>query len=132
MCGAVRFEVSAPLRGAVYCHCTRCQRRSGTGFAVTGMTEPGSFRLTRGGEAVGTYDPGDGGWHKKFCSVCGSQVFTTSSEDPDVVGVRFGALDGDPGVRPSAHQFADYAPAWSPVPDDGLPRFPERAPSTAR
>jgi len=37
-----------------------------------------------------------------------------------------GALDGDPGLRPSVHQFVDYAPEWSPVPDDGLPRFPER------
>ena len=25
-----------------------------------------------------------------------------------------------------AHQFVDYAAPWAPVPDDGLPRFPER------
>lgn len=37
-----------------------------------------------------------------------------------------GALDEDPGIRPSAHQFATYAAPWAPVPDDGLPRFPER------
>ena len=29
-CGAVRFEVTAPLVKAGYCHCQRCQRRSGT------------------------------------------------------------------------------------------------------
>ena len=38
-----------------------------------------------------------------------------------------GSLDQDPGVRPGLHQFVDYAaPPWAPVPDDGLPRFPER------
>jgi hypothetical protein len=29
-------------------------------------------------------------------------------------------------VRPSAHQFVAYARSWLPVPDDGLPRYPER------
>jgi len=29
-CGAVTFEISEPLMGAAYCHCTRCQRRTGT------------------------------------------------------------------------------------------------------
>jgi hypothetical protein len=36
------------------------------------------------------------------------------------------SLDGDPGIRPSAHQFVGYAAAWAPVPEDGLPRFDER------
>lgn len=42
-----------------------------------------------------------------------------------------GALDGDPGIRPAAHQFTDYAAPWYPVPDDGLPRFPERIDAAA-
>lgn len=43
-----------------------------------------------------------------------------------------GALDEDPGIRPSAHQFTDYAVPWEPLPDDGLPRFPERRPTGSR
>jgi hypothetical protein len=42
--------------------------------------------------------------------------------------VRFGAFDSDPGLRPGSRQFVDYAAAWEPIPDDGLPRFPERRP----
>ncbi len=34
LCGGVRYEVSAPLVSAGYCHCTRCQRRTGTAAAV--------------------------------------------------------------------------------------------------
>jgi hypothetical protein len=129
MCGGVRFEVSEPLLGALYCHCTRCQRRTGTGASISGQTEPGSYRTVAGEDLVRSWDPGDGGWVKCFCGECGSQLFTTSPEDPERMSIRLGALDEDPGVRPSAHQFTAYAPAWAPIPDDGLPRFPERLPS---
>ena len=30
LCGGVRFELTAPPSSAGYCHCTRCQRRTGT------------------------------------------------------------------------------------------------------
>ena len=126
MCGTVAFEISAPLVGAVYCHCKRCQRRTGNAFSVSGLTQPGAFALRRGGDAIRTYEPGDDGWHKSYCSACGSQLFSRHPHNPDLIAVRLGALDQDPGVRPSAHQFVDYAAPWAPIPDDGLPRFPER------
>jgi hypothetical protein len=126
MCGAVRFEISAPLRGAAYCHCKRCQRRTGTAFSVSGLTERGSFAITQGKDAVSTYRPGGEGWDKHFCSVCGGQLFTTSPDDAELLAVRLGALDEDPGVRPSRHQFVTYAAPWDPLPEDGLPRYPER------
>ena len=125
MCGTVRFSVSEPLLGAVYCHCKRCQRRTGTAFSVTGLTQPGSFALTAGEDAVRGYSPGDG-WTKSYCGECGSHLFTVNPENDELIAVRLGAVDGDPGVRPSAHQFVDYAAPWEPIPDDGLPRFPER------
>lgn len=132
MCEAVRFEITRPLVGALYCHCKRCQRRTGSAFSVSALTEPGSLRLTAGEEAIRTWDPSAGGWIKAFCGVCGSQVFTTSAEHPELCSVRMGALDEDPGIRPRAHQFTDYAAPWEPLPDDGLPRFPERLPTGSR
>src|SRR3954465_8171051 len=125
MCGGVRFELSEAPLGALFCHCKRCQRRTGTGVSVTALTAAGSYRTTAGEDLIGSWDPGDGGWVKSFCCRCGSQLFTTHADSP-LVAVRMGALDDDPGVRPSAHQFVDYAAPWFPVPDDGLPRFPER------
>jgi hypothetical protein len=131
MCEAVRFEVSEPLLGALYCHCKRCQRRTGTAFSATALTAPGSFEVTAGEDLVRSWRPPDG-WIKAFCGECGSHVFTTHPENPELVSVRMGALDGDPGIRPSAHQFVDYAAPWDPIPDDGLPRFPERLPIDVR
>ena len=130
MCRAVRFEVGAPLLGALYCHCNRCQRRTGTAFSATGLTQVNSFAVTEGEDKVGTYDPGDGGWLKMFCRECGSQVYTTHPDNRDLVAVRLGALDQDPGVRPNVHQFVSYAASWEPIPDDGFPRFPERMGAT--
>ena len=126
MCGAVALDISAPLLGVAYCHCKRCQRRTGSAFSVSGLTVPGSFAITAGSDFVGTYRPDDDGWHKSYCSGCGSQLFTTHPENPELIAVRVGALDQDPGVRPSVHQFVDYAAPWDPIPDDGLPRYPER------
>jgi hypothetical protein len=41
------------------------------------------------------------------------------------MSIRLGAFDGDPGIRPSVRQFVAYAASWEPIPDDGLPRYPE-------
>ena len=51
-------------------------------------------------------------------------------EQPGVYFVRLGSFDTDPGVRPSHRQFVAYAASWEPIPDDGLPRYPERRPPT--
>jgi hypothetical protein len=126
MCGGVRYEVAEPLLGAIYCHCKRCQRRGGAGFSVSALTAPGSYRTVAGEGLLAAWDPGDGGWVKSFCSRCGAHVFTTNPENPEMVGIRMGTLDEDPGIRPGAHQFTAYAAPWAPIPDDHLPRFPER------
>ena len=128
LCGGVRFEVTEPLVSASYCHCTRCQRRTGTSAAVSGRIVPGSLRIVQGEELVRSYEPADG-FAKDFCGFCGSALWSRSPDDPQWISVRLGAFDGEPGIRPSYRQFVDYAPAWEPIPDDGLPRFPERRPA---
>jgi hypothetical protein len=128
LCGGVRFEVVEPLVSASYCHCTRCQRRTGTAAAVSGRIAPGSLRIVRGEELVRSYEPADG-FAKDFCGFCGSALWSRNPDDPQWISVRLGAFEGDPGIRPSYRQFVDYAAAWEPIPDDGLPRFPERKPA---
>jgi hypothetical protein len=69
---------------------------------------------------------------KSFCVLCGSHTHTSDPARPEVQSVRVGTLDDDPGIRPRAHQFTDDAAPWEPLPDDGLPRFPERLPAGTR
>ena len=127
LCGAVRFEVAEPLVSAGYCHCTRCQRRTGTAASAQARIVPGSLRVLSGDELIRAYEPPDG-FAKHFCSACGSALWSRCPEDPEIVSVRLGTFDGDPGIRPSARTFVAYAAPWEPIPDDGLPRYPESRP----
>ncbi len=130
LCGGVRFEVTEPLVSSGYCHCTRCQRRTGTGASASGRIVPGSLRIQSGDELIRSYAPEDG-FLMVFCSGCGSALWSQSPDDPEVISVRLGAFDGDPGIRPAYRTFTAFAAAWEAIPDDGLPRFPEqRAPTT--
>jgi hypothetical protein len=125
-CGAVRFEISEPLTAAAYCHCTRCQRRTGVAASATAVIPRGSLTILSGEDRLGTWKPEDG-FGKLFCRECGSAVFG-SNEAGDITLVRLGVIDGDPGVRPQARQYVAYAAPWEEIPDDGLPRFDEAIP----
>ncbi len=127
LCGGVRFEVDAPLVVASYCHCTRCQRRTGTGSSAQARIVPGSLRITAGEALVRAYRPAHG-FDKLYCEACGSALWSRSQDDPGVISVRLGVFDADPGIRPSWRQFVAYAAPWETIPDDGLPRHDERPP----
>jgi hypothetical protein len=124
LCGGVRFEVTEVPALAGYCHCTRCQRRTGSAAAASAIVPGAALRIVGGAELIRCWQP-PGGAAKCFCSACGAHLWARMEEDGPHF-VRLGAFDGDPGVRPSYRQFVAYAAAWEPIPDDGLPRFPER------
>jgi hypothetical protein len=122
LCEGVRYEITEPLQSSGYCHCKRCQRRSGAAASPQARIAPGSMRLVSGAELVRGWQPPDHGFAKFFCTNCGSQLW---SESPDGAtrAVRLGTFDGDPGIRPTDRQWLSSAAAWETVPDDGLPRF---------
>jgi hypothetical protein len=124
-CGAVAFEISEPLLAAAFCHCTICQHRTGTALQASALAAYDSVTVTSGAEHIRSWTPNDSN-HKQFCEQCGSALFAVNQDDPKIVMVRLGAIEGDPGIRPGAHQFVAYAAPWETLPDDGLPRFDER------
>jgi hypothetical protein len=123
-CGAVRFELTEPATAAGYCHCTRCQKRTGSAASAQARIDGRTFRLLEGEEHVGVWHP-EGGFEKCFCRECGSHLFSRNPDDPSQMSIRMAAFDGDPGVRPSWRTFVAYAAPWEPIPDDGLERFAE-------
>ncbi len=128
LCGGVRFELSEQPREAGYCHCTRCQRRTGTASSPQARIDGGSLRLLEGEELMRAWRPPDGGFEKSFCGRCGAHLFSRNPRDHTQMSVRLGAFDEDPGVRPSWRAFVAYAAPWEPIPDDGLERFAEGKP----
>ena len=125
LCGGVRFEISEPLIAANYCHCTRCQRRTGAAASPQAQIAPGSMTILSGAELIRAYAPPDG-FEKLFCTNCGSALGSRPPGSEELMAVRLGAFDSDPGIRPRLHMFVAYAAPWEPIPDDGLPRFDER------
>lgn len=47
-CGDVRYEVTGTLRRLIACHCTDCQRQSGSAFGMTMVVSESDFRLVQG------------------------------------------------------------------------------------
>jgi hypothetical protein len=116
--------VTEPLVRASYCHCRRCQRRTGAAASAQAHPAPGAFRITSGAEKLRAWKPPDGGGEKWFCSECGSAMFGLNPNHPESVAIRLGTFDDDPGIRPSVRQFVAFAAPWEPIPYDGLPRYP--------
>ncbi len=129
LCGDVTWEAEGPLALAHHCHCGRCRKTHGAGFATFAAAPAAGFRL-HGTDNVTRWDSSSGSF-RSFCRRCGSVV----PEDPweDLVFVPLGALEGDPGVRPEGHIFVASKAPWTEI-RDGLPCFdayPEGVEATA-
>ena len=120
-CGAVRFELIGAPVDAGYCHCHRCQHRTGTAASLVALVPRADFTVVAGEDAIRWWEP-DGGKAKAFCVHCGGHLFSGRLDGDAPLAVRFGAFDADPGIRPRWRQWVGSAVSWEAIPDDGLPR----------
>jgi hypothetical protein len=118
----VRFEITAPFVSAGYCHCTHCQKRTGTAASANGRVPQDGFRMLQGVEVLRSFHPPQG-IPKVFCERCGSHLFAGEPLSDDEVSIRLGALEGDPGIRPATRQWMRSAVVWEHLPEDDLTRF---------
>jgi hypothetical protein len=125
-CGGVQFDVPDDFLTISFCHCATCKKISGgVGTASAGVPTE-SIRLLAGDDLVRTYQP-DEGSAKTFCSVCGSNLFGGGWPESESSSVRLSAFGLDYDRKPEGHTFVRSAAAWEILPDDGLPRYDERA-----
>lgn len=129
-CGAVCFTVTGRPVLVFACHCTACQRRSGSAFTVSMVVADRHFRLTRGTLAAQTRvaDSGAPLTHR-FCTGCGTPILGAErGSAPDLYqAVRVGALDDVSGIVPTMHCWTRSAQAWVAIPAG--PRSFERNPT---
>ena len=117
LCGAVRWRVETPFERMTHCHCSMCRKAHGAAFATYATVAEDRFEWLSGEGEITRYESSPG-FHRGFCSRCGSVVPDRAN---GMVFTPAGCLDDDSGVRPSAHIFfADRVP-WHLVEDD-LPR----------
>ena len=120
LCGGVRYEVRGPFLRANFCHCSRCRRHTGSAFSTQGRVKREQLRVLEGENLVKVFRP-EGGAVKAFCRECGSSLFGGQYPDGPEVAIRFGTLDGDPGIRPQFHTFVGSKTPWYEI-LDSLPR----------
>ncbi|HYD49570.1 MAG TPA: GFA family protein [Terriglobales bacterium] len=126
LCGAVRYQATAPLGEMHHCHCSMCRKGHGAAFSTYARSEAGAFRFTAGESLVKQYRS-SAPITRSFCSECGANLLFRFEGMPEAVWIAAGTIDGDPGVRPSAHIFADSKACWFDITDD-LQRFPQYPP----
>ena len=122
LCGRVRYEVEGELGPVGLCHCGMCRKASGTAFATNASVARTGFRLVATEDAIARYESSPGHW-RCFCRVCGSPLFSETTELPGHVRLRLGLFDDDPGVRPAYHFAVDCKAPWWEI-GDGLPQLP--------
>jgi hypothetical protein len=130
LCGGVRFELSELPTTAGYCHCSRCQRRTGAAASAQARIDGRTFKLVAGEDLLQGWRHDDGGFVKCFCRNCGAHLLS-HNDDWSQMSIRLSAFDQSQlpaTLRPSYRQYVAYAAAWEPIPDDGLERFPESRP----
>jgi hypothetical protein len=127
LCGAVAYEISAPLGTMIYCHCQRCRKAGGSAFATNVIVPAEGFRYTRGEAVLKSYRT-EAGVHRMFCTECGSAILSKRESMPEIVRVRVGTFDTPLQASPSAHIFVGSKAEWHEIRDD-LPQHAERAPA---
>lgn len=125
LCGGIRYDITGELTNAGNCHCAMCRQQSGGAFTTAGFVEPDEFRWTQGEDLVARYESSPG-FFRIFCKVCGSNLGII--EKGRVTMIFFGAVSGDPGIRPAEHIFVGSKAPWYEITDD-LPQHDEFPPS---
>jgi hypothetical protein len=123
LCGAVRFAVSGPLRGVVYCHCSQCRKQSGHYYAATNVADDD---LTVEGSEKITWYRASPYARRGFCSVCGSALFWKHNTS-DEISVMAGAFEQPSGLMAEAHIFVVDKGDYYDI-TDGLPQFERSTP----
>lgn len=117
LCGAITFEVSAPLAPADACHCSQCRKQTGHYFASTNV--PRVALTVRGEDKIAWYRSSQK-VRRGFCSVCGSVLFWDPIER-DWTSVAMGAFEAPTGTRLEMHiHVADKGDYYDIA--DGLPQ----------
>jgi hypothetical protein len=108
LCGQLRLEVEGDPFAVSICNCLACQRRTGSAFGMQAGFKAGQVQITgRFNDYARISDEADRKEHVfHFCPECGSQVFYTEPDDPDLVVVSTGSF-ADPSFPPPTESGYD-------------------------
>ena len=111
LCGAIRYAASKPPSRTVACHCTFCQRFTGSAYNIEVIFEKEAVELK--GDDLRTFDKRSEGSgktvHVHFCRRCGTTVSLTFERFPTHRAIMRGTLDDPNSVKVDRHIFTQSA-----------------------
>lgn len=118
-CGAVRYRLEAAPIYVHCCHCTACQRETGSAFALNLLIEHDRVTLLAGApEPVMT--PSESGAGQKIwrCPACRVALWSNYGGAGDRIHfVRGGTLDNAAEITPDIHIYTRSKLPWLPLPE---------------
>ena len=127
LCGSVRFEVRGPFKLFQYCHCSRCQKATGSAHAANLFVDSSQFTWLSGEDSLVRYRL-EGAKHfgTVFCRDCGASLPWQTADGATTL-VPAGGLDQPPSERPIQSIHWASRAEWYLSPDH-LPQHAELPP----
>jgi hypothetical protein len=126
-CGQLRVEVTGDPFSVSICNCLACQRRTGSAFGMQAGFKADQVQITgRFNDYTRISDEADRQAHDfHFCPDCGSQVFYTQPDDPDLVVVSVGSFADPSFPPPTMSGYDSRRHSWIQLPDSVATYAPE-------
>jgi len=111
-CGAVKYKLNAAPMFVHCCHCTDCQRQTGSAFVINALIEAKHVDATGTSEIV-TLPTDSGRPHDVTrCPTCKTALWSDYGRRKTVYFVRVGTLDKPGAVPPDVHIFTRSKLPW--------------------
>lgn len=119
-CGAIRYQAEVDPASVGICHCTDCQRLSGSPWRASVRARAEDVRLS--GTPRVYVKTADSGTRRgqAFCPDCGSPLYAFTPDDPQVFNLRLGSVDQRAELPPQRQIWCDSALPWA-LDISGLP-----------
>jgi len=112
-CGALRYEVAAAPMVLYCCHCTNCQKQTGSAFVLSAAILEPSLSFVSGTPRRFTWTADSGSERfGMFCGDCGTRIANGQSPSNGVFSLRAGTLDDTSWIRPAGHIWMRSAQPW--------------------
>jgi hypothetical protein len=112
-CGFITYQGEADPEKVAVCHCTDCQRLSGSAFRTVVPVDSSTFRMT--GRPTIYVKIGDSGNKREqsFCPRCGSPIYSAPPGDgPRMLFIRVGTINQRDQFIPKTQVWARSQQRW--------------------
>jgi hypothetical protein len=119
VCGAVRYRMKAEPQVGLVCHCTWCQKRTGSAFSFSAYFSDADVEFLQGKLSQYEHRSDETGrWLRtEFCSACGTPVTHTTELRPGLRAISAGTMDDPDGFSIARHIWSRSARPWVAIPD---------------